>query len=249
MITSTANSNIFTFPCGEVHLQMTTTPRELSVVWEFEDSTEIMELLLLCDAAKRQHVPLGVLEMPYVPFSRQDKVHVKGEPLSIAVLAQLINACGFRTVNIMDPHSDVTPALFDRCYVVEQHEIFAPILSGWEAPFHLISPDGGALKKIYKLAKRIRPISVIEASKQRDVKTGDIMGTMLHGIYDLDKTECVIVDDICDGGKTFIELAKILMCYNSGPITLMVTHGFFTKGINVFDKLIDHIYTRKGQVK
>ena len=67
-----------------------------------------------------------------------------------------------------------------------------------------------------------------------------------------DKTLFYIVDDICDGGRTFIEIAKYLKeadSIDSSRIHLMVTHGFFTKGLGVFDGLIDHIYTRKGKIK
>jgi ribose-phosphate pyrophosphokinase len=48
-----------------------------------------------------------------------------------------------------------------------------------------------------------------------------------------------MVDDICDGGRTFIELAKELRGMGAEKVHLYVTHGFFTKGLSVFDGIID----------
>jgi ribose-phosphate pyrophosphokinase len=52
----------------------------------------------------------------------------------------------------------------------------------------------------------------------------------------------LIVDDICDGGRTFTELAKVLKKWTDMPVDLYVTHGIFSKGMSVFDGLIDNIY-------
>lgn len=250
MITCSVDHNRFIFPVGEMHVQLAKGTHTLfDVIWEFEDNDELIELLLICDAAKRRGDILMTLTMPYVPFARQDRVNIEGEPLSIAVFADLINRLGFQIVIITDPHSDVTPALLTNCKVIEQHTIFAPLLKNKEE-FYLVSPDAGALKKIYKLAKLTQAYSVIECSKQRDVRTGEVTCVVIHDDdNDLYNAPCVIVDDICDGGKTFVTIATELKAFNSGPITLMVTHGFFTKGLGIFDGLIDYIYTRKGQVK
>ena len=242
----------FNFPCGEMNVHVMLEDREKArdyadIKFEFTGNESIVELLLKCDAIQRMGKYLRVLEMPYVPFSRQDRVMIEGESLSIKVFADLINNLGFETVIITDPHSDVTPALIDNCKVIAQDEVFYPYLYD-KKDFILISPDAGALKKINKLAKRTNPLYVIECSKYRDIKTGEITGTKVHA-NDLMKKDCYIVDDICDGGRTFIEIAKELKLLNCGKIILMVTHGFFTKGLEVFDGIIDEIYTMKGKVK
>lgn len=80
-------------------------------------SDDIMEMLLINDAAKRLHPDRErYLFMPYVPYGRQDRVMIPGEALGIKVLADLVNSCGFHEVEIWDPHSDVTTA--DRKSVV-----------------------------------------------------------------------------------------------------------------------------------
>jgi ribose-phosphate pyrophosphokinase len=94
-----------------------------------------------------------------------------------------------------------------------------------------ISPDAGALKKIYDLAKIFKAENVTTASKVRDVLTGNIVRTELPTM-NLDGIEqIVIIDDICDGGRTFIELAKVIKQQTNKPIYLIVSHGIFSAGI------------------
>lgn len=248
MISAHPNFHKITFPCGEPHITIERSVYQSSVVYfDFERAEEIIDLLLLCDAMKRRGHELGTLSMPYIPFSRQDRVANEGESFSLAVFSNLINGLGFKTVRVVDPHSDVSVALINNVVVVPQHEVFEHYFHEI-SDFFLVSPDAGALKKIYKLASVTNPIGVVECSKLRDTKTGDITQTKVHAT-ELEGKDCYIVDDICDGGRTFVEIAKELKKLNAGKIHLMVSHGFFTNGLSVFDGLIDHIYTHKGQVK
>jgi ribose-phosphate pyrophosphokinase len=243
----------FTFPSGEINVKISNVnSSNIDITFDFERSEEIVELMLVVDAIKRYNshrdLGLGKLYMRYVPFGRQDRVMQKGESLSIKVFCDLINSMGFTRVLIDDAHSSVTTSLLDNCLEFEQKDIFVKYLLDKE-DFYLISADGGALKKIYKLAESVNTLGVIECSKERDVKTGQITRTVAHCYKDIVGKECVIVDDICDGGRTFIEIAKTLKIIGCGKITLCVTHGLFTKGLEVFDGLIEHIITNKGVVK
>lgn len=240
--------NRFNFPVGEMHINITYSERkEVSIFFKFEKNEDLIELLLVVDALKRYNLNLDFIEMNYVPFSRQDRVANYGDCFSLKVFADLINSCQARTVFVTDPHSDVTTALINNCEVVTQDNVFLPYFED-KSDFWLISPDGGALKKIYKLAEKVNCAGVIECSKLRNVKTGEITGVTVHKEHPLGY-DCYIVDDICDGGRTFTEIAKELRKLNTGKIILMVTHGHFTKGLEVFDGLIDEIYTLSGKVK
>ncbi len=237
----------FNFPCGEMHVKIThPVPKHVSLHFIFEKNEDIIELLLVADALKQADMILESIAIGYVPFGRQDRVAVPGEAFSLKVFANLINGLGAKEVCIVDPHSDVTMALIENSKVVRQDVIFLHYFEN-RTDFYLISPDGGALKKIYKLASQVDCLGVIECTKDRDVKTGDITKTIVHH-EDLEGKDCVMVDDICDGGRTFVEIAKVLKKKNAGKITLMVTHGKFTKGLEVFKGLIDEIYTNKGKV-
>lgn len=241
------------YPNKEISIRLTVPLPwgDFRILWEYENLDELIELALikkaLDSAIKPGHVPHRYeLILPYLPFSRMDRQE-KGFSFSLDWFCSEINKMEFLTVNIVDPHSDVSHALLKNCYITYQHEIFEPYFKN-KSDFFLVCPDSGALKKIEKLASLVNPMNIVFCTKQRDFNTGDIVKTTIY--YDsLDGKDCYIVDDICDGGKTFIEIAKILKERGAGKIILMVSHGFFTKGLSVFDGLIDEIYTRKGQIK
>lgn len=242
----------FYFPTGEMQVRIKEAygDKRMSVHFLFEQNEEIFELLLIVDALKRMGLKLEGIAMPYIPFSRQDRINQGGEALSIKIFADLINQCGAEVVEVDDPHSDVSTALINNLKVRTQVDIHEKnmVFATNGKPVWFISPDAGALKKIYKMAEKNKAIGVVECSKKRNTTTGEITGVEVH-IDSFNGKDCVIVDDICDGGKTFIEIAKILKQKDAGKITLMVTHGFFTKGLEVFDGLIDEIYTREGFVQ
>jgi ribose-phosphate pyrophosphokinase len=83
---------------------------------------------------------------------------------------------------------------------------------------------------------------VVECSKSRDVKTGKLTGFKVYA-EDLEGKDCLIVDDICDGGGTFIGLAGELKKKNAGNLYLAVTHGIFSKGFEELEKCFDKIFT------
>jgi ribose-phosphate pyrophosphokinase len=256
MIISSQEHKKFNFPAGEMHVQLL-PPFDTIVDAEFvfTKNEDIIELLLFANALKEHHQTLGRLKIPYVPFGRQDRVASVGECFSLRVFADLINSLNAFEVIVIDPHSDVIPALIKNCTVIHQHEIFDPLLNTHfdNDNYLLICPDGGALKKIYKLLPGLAMCDgVIECSKLRNVKTGEITGTRVHTTdhQRLYGSTCVIVDDICDGGRTFIEIAKVLKTqFAVKRVALCVTHGFFTKGLDVFEGLIDDIFTRSGRIK
>lgn len=237
------------FPCGEKHIiieDLHELPL-MNIEFDFEKNEDIIELLLLADAVHNLGGKIETLHIPYVPFSRQDRINVPGECFSLRMFCNLINSLNAKRVVITDPHSDVTPALLSNVEVIQQHAVFEKYFYN-PGPFILVCPDGGALKKINKLASIVNPVRVVECSKRRNVATGEITGVKIHD-DNIAGRNFYIVDDICDGGRTFIEISKELKQQGANKIVLMVSHGFFTKGLEVFDGLIDEIYTRKGRVK
>jgi ribose-phosphate pyrophosphokinase len=105
--------------------------------------------------------------------------------------------------------------------------------------FYLISPDAGSNKKIFDLAKSIGyEGEIIRCDKLRDISTGKIIETVVYK-DNLNGKDCIIIDDICDGGRTFIELAKSLKQKNCSKVYLVVTHGIFSAGFKVLNEYID----------
>ena len=180
------------------------------------------------------------LIMPYIPYARQDRAMVKGDAFSLKVFTSILNAMKFDSVSVIDPHSDVAPALIDNVVVYEQQQVTSFVLMKNNEYDAIVSPDGGALKKIYKAAEAIKVKEIIKADKVRDVATGQITATEVHG--DVKGKSLLIVDDICDGGRTFIELAKALKEKGASKVDLYITHGIFSRGIEPLFEDIDHVY-------
>lgn len=234
----------FTFSGGEPHIKINSNfdkAERATITHRLNSFNDLGLLCLAVDALKRMDVKLENLIIPYFPAARQDRVMVKGEPLSVKVYADIINALSFKKVIVFDAHSEVTPAVLNNCEVVTNHKFIQKVIQEIGNEVLLISPDGGALKKIYKVSEFLGGVQVIECSKSRDVKTGKLTGFKVY-TDDLYGKDCLIVDDICDGGGTFIGLAQELKNKNAGKLYLAVSHGIFSKGFDDL-KCFERIFT------
>jgi ribose-phosphate pyrophosphokinase len=235
------------FPGGEVQIRVRDAKIDptgkLRITALLNDSQAIMELLLLTDALKRtaKGAPIELV-CPYFPYARQDRVCAPGEALSARVMAQLINAQGYSEVEVWDPHSDVIGALVDRIRVVPALAFVRrlEVFNGANPPV-LVAPDAGALKKVAGIANDLG-VDWVRADKSRDPRTGKITGTVVYSNAVGDR-DFLIVDDICDGGRTFTELAQVLRPLTAGKNMMYVTHGIFSAGVEPILKEIDSIYT------
>lgn len=240
------------FPGGEINVKVRgfkTNPGRVTIIALIKSSDDLMTVLLLKDAIDRVEPGVSVhLNMKYMPYARQDRVCDRGEAFSLGVVAKIINNSGFDRVYVEDPHSDVTPALLNNCVVLPQHEIIKEYYTTSGQKFKdycsnalLISPDAGANKKISLVAKALGKESFIRADKVRNTQTGEISHTQVYGR--VQNQDCLIVDDICDGGATFIALAKALKFIDAKRVGLFVTHGIFSKGKqHLLDNGIDDIF-------
>jgi|LakMenEpi03Aug12_release.lakeMendotaPanAssembly.Ray.scaffolds.fasta_scaffold513518_2 ribose-phosphate pyrophosphokinase len=116
----------FFFGGGEQHIQLNAdrlhAAEFVTITLPFMQDSEIIKLALIVDALRREGCMSMCLKIPYFPAARQDRVCNVGEPLSVKVYADLINAMKFDRVVVFDPHSDVTPALINNVEVVDNCE-------------------------------------------------------------------------------------------------------------------------------
>ncbi|WP_296143674.1 ribose-phosphate diphosphokinase [uncultured Flavobacterium sp.] len=234
----------FLFSGGEPHIKIKPdfdVSETVTITHRINSFNDFGLLLLAVDALKRMEVKLINVFIPYFPAARQDRVMIAGEPLSVKIYADILNSLKLNKITVFDAHSEVTSALLDNCEVIPNHDFIAQVLKKIGNDVKLISPDGGALKKIYKVSEYLGGIDVVECSKSRDVKTGKLSG---FKVYDdnLQGMDCLIVDDICDGGGTFIGLAEELKKKNAGKLYLAVSHGIFNKGFESM-KAFEKIFT------
>jgi ribose-phosphate pyrophosphokinase len=240
----------FSFPGGERHLSLPEAtihyPGSVVKIKAFlRNSDDIMDLLLTVDAIRRIYPRIEIgLEIPYLPYARQDRVCNKGEPLSVSVFSKILNSLSLSYIKVFDMHSYVSGALINNLEHVSCRDIFyCDIISydyikDWRNLL-LICPDAGAINRAYAICEDTR-WEIIQCLKKRNSKTGEIEKTEIYG--DVKGKRCLIVDDICDGGRTFIEISKKLIEGGASEIILYVTHGIFSKGLEVlvpfFKKII-----------
>ena len=208
-----------------------------------------LELIICANRILRNNgVHAVVLYVPFFLGARSDRKFKQGGVNYIKeVIAPIINSQNFDTVLTLDPHSDVLEACLNNFEKISNSIIVKSALQDInKEDVILISPDGGALKKIYDIAEEFDIPNVITASKHRDIKTGNITSTEvpLSDTRYYKDSKFVIVDDICDGGRTFVELAKaIRVKVPDAKIYLVVTHGLFTSGFSELNEQFEKIYT------
>lgn len=205
------------------------------------------------------------LYVPYIMGARSDRKFEEGGNNYVKhVIAPAINNLKFRSVTCIDPHSDVLEACINRFRKESNINLIKfslnniyNLICGETAylkqnNFILVSPDAGASKKIYKLAEQIGyKGDIITCSKDRD-KDGKLTKTIVPITDSIikSKKDYIIIDDICDGGATFINIAKEIKATFSiygktekPKIYLIVTHGIFSKGFGELQQYFDGIYT------
>jgi ribose-phosphate pyrophosphokinase len=205
------------------------------------NGNDFLSLLLTIDALKRLGVKDISCFIPYLPFARQDRVMTSGEPLSIKVISDILNAQNLTQVVVYDVHSEVSLALINNSTSISNHFFVNAVLND-KKNYLIVSPDAGAYKKIFKLCQSLGyKKEIVLCNKTRNVSNGNIT-SVTCAVDDFKGSDLYIVDDICDGGGTFVLLAEELKKRNCGKINLIVSHGIFSKGIEALQG-IDHIYT------
>lgn len=164
-----------------------------------------------------------ILVMPYLPGARADR----GTPLGAKVYADFINSLEIDSIVCLDPHSDVAPALYNNLTVVPLAGLKHWLdLSGKYAG--VIAPDLGARKRAESVAEVLN-VPVYQATKHRDFETRELSDFQCEELPH--EGDFLVVDDICDGGRTFIQLADVLLpikLSNDPALDLWVTHGIFS---------------------
>jgi len=244
--------DIMNFPSGcepnvKIYDDLLDVVGPVTITCRIKEIGDMMTVLLATDALKRLGVTDIRLFIPYLPFARQDRVCNHGESFSLKVLADLINSQGYSKVMIYDPHSEVAPSLINKSFVYTNHLFIRKAVSdAFDStihPFVIVAPDAGAVKKVYAACESINfPGQIVECSKKRDMSTGMITSYTVHA-DDLGGKDAYIIDDICDGGATFIQLTKDLKAKGARKVFLFVSFGIFSRGVqHLFSHGIDEIY-------
>lgn len=221
----------------------------------FAPSDNLMELLLMIDAAKRASSKQVVAVIPYFGFARQDRKDKPRVPIGAKLIANLLTAAGVDRVITMDLHADQIQGFFD---VPVDHmyasSVFVPYVKSLNLPnLVMASPDTGGTRRAAAYAKFLNCEMVI-CYKQR-IKANEVERMVLIG--DVKGKDVVLVDDIIDTAGTITKAAKMMMDHGATSVRAMCTHPILSGKAyeriekSCFDELIvtDTIPLRKESTK
>jgi ribose-phosphate pyrophosphokinase len=248
-------------------------PHGITIRSRLNDFRDLEIIICATQSLKEVGVKRIRLYVPYCTGARSDRKFMEGGINYVKhVIAPIINSQGFEQVAIMDPHSDVLEACINNFVKIDNTKLTHWSLSNyflskgfeiWDSMnfdgVRFVSPDAGALKKVFHVADSVKyKKDVVIASKHRNVETGKIDFTQVP-LNDTRPTEdFFIFDDIGDGFGTFIEIAKVIknhvwtpdQCVYvdgnekfQGKIYLVVTHSIQETGIIRALEYFDKIYT------
>ncbi|XAO54294.1 ribose-phosphate pyrophosphokinase [Yersinia phage vB_YenM_P778] len=199
---------------------------------------DLINILMQIQDATRAHgsyfgVPFA-LYLPYLPHARYDRHMSDTDSHALKMFALQLNALGFADVYVIDPHSTVAEGLIDNIVVSRQLQVVSKmedLMRMVSDADYIVAPDMGAFKKASAVSEKYKKPLVI-LNKVRDLTSGEITGLEVLNNYEFKATDrMLIVDDLCDGGRTFIEAAKCLRERGSESVSLYVTHGIFSAGV------------------
>lgn len=248
--------DVLTFSAGEPHVNL---PKDYDFgdikLTARIDSTKLwMELLVIFSALdSNPTVEFVDLWLPYFPGSRQDRTDGYA-PHTCDMYAQALHtSSSLRYIYTYDLHSELafnTINLWHTGYVtnigVDQVDLSHNFASNYK---YIVAPDKGARPRAEAFRNAHFPnATMLYAEKTRDFNTGKIIGYEFVDSEVVKDGTVLVVDDICDGGRTFIELAN---AFNQkwgkqgfvSPLDLYVSHGIFSKTPEVLEDHYRHIYT------
>lgn len=244
------------YPAGELQLRFlptmleaVKTAQEIRVIARVRSCEDLLELHFLLGLLADYEEACKNLELvlPYLPYGRADRRFVPGDMYGLSYFEELVAGPGTWRLQVktLDVHSDKANSVFvgtsfvnirPHVFIQKALEDFSKRVGG---PIDILFPDEGAKKRY--AGEHLAGHNVYYGTKKRDPETGKLSGFEIPEELESSTTAVLIVDDLCDGGGTFVGIASLLSRHI--PKALYVTHGIFSKGLEpLFDQL-DHVYT------
>lgn len=239
----------FTYPAGETQVRL--LPNQLE---EVEKSSGLVitaritdgnsfPMSLLLNAIQEIgcfHEGINVI-LPYMPYSRADRRFTKGDCFALQSFCETLMHLYTNRIVTFDVHSTITSSELPRTGFinVSSMQIIRQVLNHLTERPTILLPDEGSRYR-YDWSTFSGNFSVAHCSKHRDEATGRLNNFEVPNIT---TPTALIVDDICDGGATFIGIAKKLKEQQDIKLYLYVSHGIFSKGFDELRKYFEHIYT------
>ena len=188
----------------------------------FAPSDNLMELLLLIDAAKRASAGYITAVIPYFGYARQDRKDKPRVPISAKLIANLLEAAGTNRVMTMDFHADQIQGFFDiPVDHLRSEAIFIPYLQKQDLSNTIFaSPDVGGVKRARTYAKYFeKPLVICDKYRKR---ANEVAGMTVIG--DVKGADVILVDDLVDTAGTLCRAAKIILKKGAKSVRALCTH-------------------------
>jgi len=201
---------------ADVFLIQSTTP----------PSDNLMELLLMIDAAKRASAANIIAVMPYFGYARQDKKGKPRVPIGAKLVSNLLTAAGVNRIMTIDLHADQIQGFFevpvDHLYA---SELFIKDIKSLDLNNLVIaSPDMGGSKRANAYAKILKS-GVVICYKER--KEANVIGDM-KVLGDVEGKDVVIIDDMVDTAGTLTKAADLMLKNGATSVRAYCTHGILS---------------------
>ncbi|MDZ4148009.1 MAG: ribose-phosphate pyrophosphokinase [Flavobacteriaceae bacterium] len=188
----------------------------------FPNSDNLMELLLMIDAAKRASARHITAVMPYFGWARQDRKDKPRVPIAAKMVANLLQAAGATRIITMDLHADQIQGFFEKPVDhLFASTLFLPYLKKMNLEnLSIASPDMGGSKRAYAYSKFLE-CDVVVCYKQR--KKANVISHM-ELIGEVTGKDVVLVDDMVDTAGTLVKAAEVMMEKGATSVRAICTH-------------------------
>lgn len=236
---SNIDYTITRFPDGEVQITLDGIDHKdsTSIVCRITNPEELFILEQAADILRRHGVVFDI-SILYLMSMRMDRVMDFTRPFSLSIVLDILDNLGASRIGILTPHSKACFSHWKHTVVYELH-LPEDLRIECSSEDQLLFPDAGA-KKRYSYLQEYKPIT---CSKVRDITTGKIQGIKIDNPENITGKPILVLDDLCDGGRTFVEVAKAVKALHLDiKLNISVTHMVNPKGIENLSKNFDHVW-------
>ena len=193
----------------------------------------LMELLIMLDAARRASAARITAVIPYFGYARQDRKDRPRVPISAKLVANLLTTAGANRILAMDLHAQQIQGFFD---IPVDHLYAAPVLIPYlrgkmDSESDVVSPDSGSVKMAQSFADRLGCGFAVVAKRRLDANHV----ASSHLVGDVKGRTCILVDDMTSTAGTLCAAAELLKREGAGKIYATVSH--FLANEKAFAKL------------
>ncbi|AHF80399.1 ribose-phosphate diphosphokinase [Thermococcus paralvinellae] len=228
------------FPDGEKYVRVFGEGEEAIIVQSTYSPQDehLIELLLLGDALREKGFKKLIAVVPYLAYSRQDRVTKDGEPISVRAIMKAISIY-YDELYVFDLHNPKTLEFFPKKAVnLSPARAIASYFKDKLREGIVLAPDKGALERARAVAK-ILGVEFSHFEKKR-ISPTEVQMTPVN--IDVEGKNVLIVDDIISTGGTMIRAANILRKMGAKKIYVVATHGVFAEGaIERVSKAVDEL--------